>query len=326
MYGNPNKDTTIITKNLTTDALTGKNGGNIVYLSFHKYAKNIGGYFQCDPSSTGSPNINKSVFGFYEGGVWDGTYRGPTFGEDIEYGAITGGWISKWCAFSAISTDIRKADGSYPVSRLLVTDGQAIGCNRTLYCQAQDVKFGDIHTTESIATDFLFRINGATPVSVKQIGVFTVYDSVNTPSIFNLAEGARVDLKRSLIFTDLTSITLPFVAGNPSFINDGTYFPVVTADHVVSNLQEKLIVNLSSAAAVTTIRLPASTFSNIRGTRLEVFVYGGDGTKILRITVNNGAGTINGSTSAIDVMPGTGEVRKMDIYGFGSGGAYLLSS
>lgn len=341
VYGNANKDTTITTENLYTDPMTGYlnglgagGGGNTFYLSFHRQAKNIGGYFEHHPDSFGS-NINRSLYGAYEGGFFQGAdgalSRGPTFGEDLEFGAVYGGGVSRNCGFSAISADIRKGDGSYPISRVLIDGWHAIGCGRTLYSQAQDLSFGNVHTKESKATDFLFRINGASPKSVKQIGVISAFDCANTPTFVWCDNTSVLHLRPELTISDGTvNATIPFVADNPggttsSMIYEGTNFNTITADTVVSNSQRRLDINLSSVTTILTLRLPAARYSNIKNSHYQIFIRGGNGTKILRILVNNGDGTINGSTSAIDITPATGAILKRDILSLGAG-AYLLTT
>lgn len=340
VYGNANKDTIIITENLYTDPMTGYlnglgqgGGGNTFYLSYHRQAKNIGGHFEHHPDSFGS-NINRSLYGAYEGGFFQGAdgvlSRGPTFGEDLEFGSIYGGGVSRNCGFSAISADIRKGDGSYPVSRVLIDGWHAIGCGRTLYSQAQDLSFGNIHTKESKASDFLFRINGASPKAVKQIGVITAFDCVNTPVFVWCDSVTSLYLRPELTIHDGTvNQNIPFVADNQSGTNsvifEGTNYSTVSADYVVPNGQRRVDVNLTSAGAVTTLRLPAARYSNIKNSRYEIFVRGGNGTKILRLLVNNGDGTINGATTAVDIVPAAGAVVKRDVLSLGAG-AYLLTT
>lgn len=340
VYGNANKDTIIITENLYTDPMTGYlnglgqgGGGNTFYLSYHRQAKNIGGHFEHHPDSFGS-NINRSLYGAYEGGFFQGAdgalSRGPTFGEDLEFGSIYGGGVSRNCGFSAISADIRKGDGSYPVSRVLIDGWHAIGCGRTLYSQAQDLSFGNIHTKESKASDFLFRINGASPKAVKQIGVITAFDCVNTPVFVWCDSVTSLYLRPELTIHDGTvNQNIPFVADNQSGTNsvifEGTNYSTVSADYVVPNGQRRIDVNLTSAGAVTTLRLPAARYSNIKNSRYEIFVRGGNGTKILRLLVNNGDGTINGATAAVDIVPAAGAVVKRDVLSLGAG-AYLLTT
>ncbi len=341
VYGNANKDTTIITENLYTDPMTGYlnglgvgGGGNTFYLSYHRYAKNVGGFFEHHPDSFGS-NINRSLYGAYEGGFFQGAdgalSRGPTFGEDLEFGSIYGGGISRNCGFAAISADIRKGDGSYPESRVLIDGWHAIGCGRTLYSQAQDLSFGNIHTKSSKATDFLFRINGASPKAVKQIGVISAFNCINSPTFVWCDTASSLYLRPELTISDgSVNATIPFVADNPSgatasIIYEGTNFSTISADTVVPNSQRRLDINLSSVASVLTLRLPAARYSNIKNSRYELFIRGGNGTKILRIIVNNGDGTINGSTTAVDIVPASGAVVKRDILSLGAG-AYVLTT
>lgn len=342
VYGNVNKDTTIITENLYTDNMTGYlngagqgGGGNTFYLSYHRYAKNIGGYFEHHPDSYG-PNINRSLYGAYEGGWFqgaDGTQsRGPTFGEDLDYGAIYGGGVSRNCGFAAISADIRKSDGSYPISRLVIDGWTAIGCGRTLYSQAQDLSFGNIHTKESKSSDFLIRINGANPKSVKQIGVITAFNGISStkPSLVWADKTSSLYLIPAMIISDdIVNVNVPVVADNStstgSTINIGTQYPIVTSDYLVPNIREAVEVDLSSISSVLTLRLPAANLSNLKGMQHKLFVRGGNGVKTLRITVSNADGTINDSAGPIDFSPSAGSVRVIECLNKGSGN-YLVTT
>lgn len=342
VYGNVNKDTTIITENLYTDNLTGYlngngngGGGNTFYLSYHRQAKNIGGYFEHHPDSYGS-NINRSLYGAYEGGWFqgaDGTQsRGPTFGEDLEYGAIYGGGVSRNCGFAAISADIRKSDGSYPISRVLIDGWTAIECGRTIYSQAQDLSFGNIHTKESKSGDFLIRINGATPKSVKQTGVVTAFNGTSStkPTLIWADKTTSLYLiPEQIVSDDTVNINVPVVADNStstgSEINIGTQYPIVTQDYIIPNMRRVTEVDMSLVSSVITLRLPAANLSNIKGMQHKIYVRGGNGTKILRITVNNADGTINGATGYIDFTPQAGSVRVIDCLNKGSGN-YLVTT
>ncbi|WP_272680083.1 hypothetical protein [Providencia sp. PROV032] len=312
----------IIIENCTTDELCGSKG-NTYYLSGHDVAKAIGGHFK--GVGTSSPNINKGASGFVVGGLYE-TYRGPTLGENIEFGSITGGGVSKGCGFSAISTDIRRNDGTYPISDLLVDGWQAIGCNRTMYVQAQNVKFGNIHTIGSTSIDSIFRINGASPGAAKQIGVITVFSSVSSPKIFTAANGSKMIIQRDLIFHDfpLSSDTLISASDGNSVINKNDIIHA-KSDLLVPNLLDTAAIDLSEISSVLTIRLPASTYSNTSNIEMSFYVHGGNGSKRARFQVAKSMGTINNSTNYIDVVPAAGEVKLVKVISI-TNGNYLLSN
>ena len=321
-----NLDTRFDLINCKTDINCGTNG-NILYLSGHQDAKVMYGRYEMNDACSG-PNINKGVNGKYVGSTFKGGLRGPTFGKEQQYGFIGGGGNSIGSLFSAISCDLKRdadpGDGLFPVGFIEVDGWQASDCNRTMYVQGQQVHFGNIVTRRSISTDFLFRINGASPDRVFQTGSVDIFDTVDTSNvqIFNLGEQSKVKLLPSLIDHDLpkdrniiTSSVSPNEIYGQDQVNfyDGDTDPSIDMPNIIKQIQVKL-----ATTGTTTVRLPKADFSTIYDHFTDIVCTNGNNSRVLNLSLTAGSGSLNDSSATISFRPTTSMPFIVRVYFQGS--------